>query len=739
MVRLGRRCALAVCALVLAAAQPCPASAHGSAAHAVGAPIVSASARAHAEQLTLDLANLNVQYHGAAPGQRGGIESSMLQVAINRAQALAAMLEDDPAEFLRVSLPSSIRAALPASVQAYTEEETDIEGTLEVLHEDSSTGDRYLHRLQTPLGTLTLKFAADPLTLLTGSRIRARGTRLGQTLALTSGTTSTQTLAATLPNSFGAQSTLVILVNFQDKATQPYTVEYAKSVVFTTTSNWDLENSYGQTWLTGTVVGWYTIPVSSTNCDYYGIASHARQAAAAHGVNTSNYSRHIFAFPKNACGWWGLGSIGGSPSEAWINGNFQLAVVGHEMGHNFGLYHSHAWECGAAVLTGACTQSEYGDVFDIMGKGSNHFSAFQKERLGWLNSGSSPGIATVTAGGTYTIAPYEKPGGVKALKILQNATSNTYYYLEFRQPIGFDASIAGYPNVVDGILAHTASPAKADSSRLLDMTPATASWYDPGLLTGLTYYDSVAGVRITPAWTNSTNAGVTVAFGTVSCVKAAPTVSASPSETQWAAPGTAVTFTVTTVNHDSVGCASSTFNVSATVPAGWAVTYGATPVTIAPGASASSTVRVTSPLAAADGFYTIGLKTTDVASATRTASTSATYAIATATITTTLSVSVTTDRPSYAIGAVSTITTAVRTNGAAVAGASVLVTITRPGGSTASRTATTGSDGNAAVTYQIKPTDPAGTYKVASRASVNDGGVTAKSSTTFTVSAPLGN
>jgi hypothetical protein len=157
------------------------------------------------------------------------------------------------------------------------------------------------------------------------------------------------------------------------------------------------------------------------------------------------------------------------------------------------------------------------------------------------------------------------------------------------------------------------------------------------------------------------------------------------------------------------------------------------------GASASSTVRVTSPLAAADGFYTIGLKTTDVASATRTASTSATYAIATATITTTLSVSVTTDRPSYAIGAVSTITTAVRTNGAAVAGASVLVTITRPGGSTASRTATTGSDGNAAVTYQIKPTDPAGTYKVASRASVNDGGVTAKSSTTFTVSAPLGN
>ena len=34
---------------------------------------------------------------------------------------------------------------------------------------------------------------------------------------------------------------------------------------------------------------------------------------------------------------------------------------------------------------------EYGDVFDLMGKNTGgHFSAYQKERLGWLDDGVSP-------------------------------------------------------------------------------------------------------------------------------------------------------------------------------------------------------------------------------------------------------------------------------------------------------------------------------------------------------------
>ena len=88
--------------------------------------------------------------------------------------------------------------------------------------------------------------------------------------------------AIPLPNTFGAQSTVIILVNFQDNPTyQPFTVADAQSVVFGTGSSFFLENSYQQTWLTGNVVGWFTIPVSSTNCDTSSIAAYAQSAASA--------------------------------------------------------------------------------------------------------------------------------------------------------------------------------------------------------------------------------------------------------------------------------------------------------------------------------------------------------------------------------------------------------------------------------------------------------------------------
>ena len=685
---------------------------------------VSANARAQAEQLTSNLASLTAQYQLAGASQRAALESQMLQLAIAREQTLSAMLEDDPAEFLRVALPSSIRASLPASVQARTEEEADVDGTLEVLHEDGVSYSRYNYFLDTILGKLTLKYAAEAPELRTGTRVRVPGVRLGQMLAVGGGGSTKNLAAATPPNTFGAQKTLVMLVNFTDNATEPYTVDFAKGVVFTTTSNFDMENSYGQTWLTGDVVGWYTIPVSGSVCDYNSIATYAKQAAAAAGVDVSSYTRHVFAFPDNACSWWGLGTVGGNPSRAWINGSFELAVVGHEMGHNFGLYHSHSWDCGTVVLGGSCTLFEYGDRFDIMGgSSSNHFNAFQKERLGWLNYGSSPGITTVTTSGTYTIDPYETLGGMKALKILQDSTSNTYYYLEYRQPIGFDASVGTYANIVNGVIARTGSASSPDSSRLLDMTPATSSWYDPALVTGLSYYDPVSGITITPVWTNSTNAGVTVSFGPMQCVKTTPTISISPSQSQWVAPGTTVTYTVTVTNTDNSGCTSSTFDVTASVPAGWSVTYGGSPVTIAPGTSGSATINVTAPAGTAGGFSTIDVTATD---GTRSISTSATYVIGSA-----LNVGVTSDQTTYTANRTAIVTTTVQSNGSPVSAASVAVTITRANGSTTNLSATTGADGKAVVKYRFKRQDPAGMYQATSNATVNGGAAIGSASTSF--------
>ena len=246
------------------------------------------------------------------------------------------------------------------------------------------------------------------------------------------------------------QQTLVILFNFPDLVQQPYTPASANTVTFTQVNNFDLENSFNQTSLSGTVVGWYTIAESATRAglrlQQLGGRTQRRLRQAA-GVNLNLYPRRVFGFPQtSACNWWGLGTIGGggtaaTPSRAWINGTYSLRVVAHEMGHNFGLYHSRSNTCDS---TNGCFVDEYGDDHDVMGGGpssvTGHFNAYQKERLGWLNYGTSPTMTNVDGSGQYALEPYAKPwtGGSEGAEDpeIERHQSNTYIYAEARTSFG---------------------------------------------------------------------------------------------------------------------------------------------------------------------------------------------------------------------------------------------------------------------------------------------------------------
>ncbi|PYJ14920.1 MAG: peptidase M11, partial [Verrucomicrobia bacterium] len=406
----------------------------------------------------------------------------------------------------------------------------EVEGELEILHEDRDVGSRYLYFLKAAGRRLLLNFAKDEPTYLTsGAKVRVRGIRTNDVLALQSGGDSVQVLSSALPNTLGEQRTLVILVNFRNDTSQPYAVDFANNVFFGTTSSFFLENSYQQTYLSGVVNGWYTIdmdsPVNASTCDYSLISSLADQAASSAGVVLSNYSHKVYAFPQTGCGWWGLSSVGGTPSRSWITGSLELGVTAHELGHGLGLWHSHSLDCGAsAVIGSSCATNEYGDIVDMMGAShSAHYNAFQKERLGWLNAGVSPPITTVTSSGTYTLGTYESLGsGPKALKILKSIDPSTgqktYYYLESRQAIGFDGFLVIDPsqNVLNGVLVHTGTEGNGNSSYLLDMTPATPVyywWYDAALAGGQSFVDSDAGLTMTTDWVSGTGASVTVSFG----------------------------------------------------------------------------------------------------------------------------------------------------------------------------------------------------------------------------------
>jgi hypothetical protein len=604
--------------------------------------------------------------------------------------------------------------SLPNQASQVAQGIVEFDGELEVQYEDSPTGARLLHFLNTGTRRLQLRFTDAPLDWQSGTRVKVRG-RLQDTNTLAlSASGDVQMLSLPTVNTFGAQSTLVMLINFNDNASQPYAPSSAFTTTFQTTSDYYRENSYQQTWLTGAVYGWFTISANSSTCDTDTWASLADQAAQQAGANLANFPRRIYAFPSTAsCGWWGLGSVGGNPSRAWINGNYTLKVVGHEFGHNLGEYHSHSRPCEAA----GCTTVEYGDDHDIMGQtSSGHLNAFQKERLGWLNYGSSPAIQTITQSGDYHVNAMEPTGsGPKGLKIpiaTDGSGLRTYYYIEAQTGAGFDSGN------VPGVLVHSGYEGSGDSSYQIDLDPATSN-FDAVLDPGQTFSDAVAGVMITTDGADANGATVTITVTGPACAPAAPTITMSPGTMVSAAAGAGVSYTLTVRNNDSSTCAASTFGLSSLVPSGWTGAFGVAAVSLNPGASSNTSMMVTSS-PAASGQYTFqagAMRPTSSASATGTIN-----------VISSLSVTV---AASSAKGGQYQMSATVRANGAAAAGVAVTFTIVDPMGGSRVLSGTTNTSGVATVAFRPRKNDPTGTYSVQALATL--GSITNTGSVTFSV------
>jgi len=388
-----------------------------------------------------------------------------------------------------------------------------IEGTLRTWHGDTFTVPVGVGAgVDTTIAGLVPLAQADSSVLaLAGQRVRAQGEHRNGVFAASGGVQPTA--GSTLAAATGSKSVAVLLFNFPNNTSQPWTTSTVRGVVFDNANSVNAyfqDASYGQLSLGGDVFGWFTIDSSNTGCAYSTWASEARAKAGAAGVTLSSYQYVVYAFPQtSSCGWAGLAYLPGTSS--WINGAMTLRVVSHELSHNFGVHHASTLACQqggtATTFGGTCTQSEYGDPFSVMGSASTrHHVNWHRAQLGWLSD-----VQTVTTSGTYLLTPAELTGTPRLLRIARG--DGTYLNLEFRQPWGiFDNFSAGDP-VVNGVSIRIA-PALTSlvQSKLVDANPSTTTFSDAALGVGQSVTDPLNGVSITTLSVGPAGASVSIEF-----------------------------------------------------------------------------------------------------------------------------------------------------------------------------------------------------------------------------------
>lgn len=318
-------------------------------------------------------------------------------------------------------------------------------------------------------------------------------------------------LAAAAPT--GPHTLLVVMATLADVRETGFGIEEVREAVFTgrqSASSFFVQQSQGSVWLTGRmradgdVAGWFDLPVSSAGCDEDAIAAAADGAARRAGIEPDTYDHVMYVIPHvNACDWAGMGAMPGR--RTWINGNLSTYVLAHELGHNMGADHASSLRCadpqGATrAVADACTEDEYGDPLDVMGRGwFALMSSWNRIQLGQLPAAQSQAI---TQSGTYELAGTNDTASPGPRLILvprkdPGRPVTSYFALELRTPgAPFDEFALEAP-VINGVTVRRVPRMTAGGrSYLVDGTPETARFGDAPLVAGREIRDEAYGIAI---------------------------------------------------------------------------------------------------------------------------------------------------------------------------------------------------------------------------------------------------
>ncbi len=463
-----------------------------------------------------------------------------------RKELLKDLIKTNPGKAALVNdLPSEIKAMLTSSErEQLLEKRGTFNGKIVVLHADdfNKNYSKFIHYLDSGNKRYEL-FGAGPLPVVSsGTKVNVRGIAVDNYMAVQNGGTALS-IEGIPPGSpaeenFGPQRTLVIVAGIGDTP-PPVSMEEAENMTFGnqfgSANDYYIKNSFGKASLYGDVVGPYVLSEDEWCQDI----TMTPLKAAINDADIGNYSRIIVAAPCTYClCYGGLGTIGkmrdvelpdGKKANFSMSWDFfyDLRVVGHELGHNFGVHHGNLYSCKKpdgfyTQFSYECFSYEYGDPYTIMGSAvQGHHNAPHKKEIGWLSDGN----IVATAKGTYLLKPIEliqPSGNIQLIKLpIETETSffsgkdNVYYTIELRSNEDYDKDLYYNTSVFNGITIRIAEFNEKGEftyvqSNLLNPKADADIWDGFVLSVGKSFIDSLNGYKITLESVSSEGAKVKI-------------------------------------------------------------------------------------------------------------------------------------------------------------------------------------------------------------------------------------